>query len=507
MPLNAIDLPPHITVDFHAPKELLAQGTTAPELYDWHAKENPSYPLFMYHDGGKHEYITYAVANLAIDRAARYIASWVGHTPKGDAERPTVAVLANTDTITYFCTVIGVMRAGYTVFLVSTRNGPAGVADMLQKTNASQMLISPDVAVRQVAHDTIGLLPAGQLTLQTMPTFEDLFPKDSKSVDKAFEGGVELPETYDPNAYALILHSSETVYGGFKDPPGTRNQSAGPIDGSHRSAVALVMSYEVDTSRSVMGCHGTLLSHGLGAFLYVGSVSRRDSQERIPTLTSWPCAGPFSRKPVNGYVVAAFKPQTPPRMPIPSAVWEGLATTKCDYAWAAWSITYASYEQEWARDPDKVHAMRQMRGVFFGGAPLASEIGDALASQGVNLYTVYGLTEVGMVNLPVRPNMGLDWSYFCTNPGKQVRFVSHGDNKFEVVILSDSNLPLPIINMKYEGQDAYATGDLVVPHDTVPGLWTIFGRTDEQIILSNGEKVSSSTLHLAPAENVAYRAS
>ena len=60
--------------------------------------------------------------------------------------------------------------------------------------------------------------------------------------------------------------------------------------------------------------------------------------------------------------------------------------------------------------------------------------------------------------------------------------------------------------MKYEGQDAYATGDLVVPHDTVPGLWTIFGRTDEQIILSNGEKVSLSTRRLARVENVAYRA-
>ena len=37
--------------------------------------------------------------------------------------------------------------------------------------------------------------------------------------------------------------------------------------------------------------------------------------------------------------------------------------------------------------------------------------------------------------------MGLDWSYFCTNPGKQVRFVPHGDNKFEVVILVGPSTP------------------------------------------------------------------
>ncbi|KAI0332192.1 acetyl-CoA synthetase-like protein [Cubamyces sp. BRFM 1775] len=451
MPLGAADVPSHITTDFRSPKELVAQGITAPELYDWHAKENPNYPLFTYHDGDKHEYITYAMANLAIDRAARYVTSCVSQTPKRDEERPTVAIFANADTITYFCTVIGVMRAGYTVFLISTRNGPAGVADMLQRTDASQMLISPDTAVRNVAHDTLGHLPAGQLTLQAMPTFEDLFPKDAESVNKAFESEVKLPETYDPNAYALILHSS----GSTGHPK--------PIRWTHRWLTSFgrgALSLEVDTSRSVMGCHGTLMSHGLGAFLYVSTV-------------------------INGYVVAAFKPQTPPRIPIPSAVWEGIAATKCDYIWAV-----PSFIEEWARDPVKVQFMRRTRGVFFGGAPLPSEVGDALASQGVSLFTIYGLTEVGMVNLPVRPNLGLDWSYFCANPVKQVRFVPHGDNKFEVVILSDPNLPLPVTNMQYEGQDAYATGDLVVPHDTIPGLWTIYGRTDEQIILSNGEKTN-----------------
>ncbi|KAH9903318.1 acetyl-CoA synthetase-like protein [Cubamyces lactineus] len=451
MPFEATDLPPHVTADFRAPKELLAKGTTAPELYDWHAKGNPNYPLFTYDDGGKHEYITYAIANLAIDRAARYVSSFAGHPPKDDADRPTVAVFANADTITYFCTVIGAMRAGCTVFLISTRNGPAGVADMLQKTNVSQMLVSPDVAVRQVAHDTVGLLPAGQLSLQAMPTFGDLFPKDTKSANKAFEREVKFPETYDIDSYALIIHSS----GSTGHPK--------PIRWTHRwltSFGRVALSVEVDTSRSVMGCHGTLMSHGLGAFLYVGS-------------------------PVNGYVVAAFKPQTPPRIPIPSAVWEGIAATKCDYIWAV-----PSFIEEWARDPEKVDGMRRTRGVCFGGAPLASEVGDALASQGVNLFSIYGLTEVGLVNLPVRPNPGLNWEYFSAHPAREVRFVPHDDNKYEVVVLSDPNLSLPVINMKYEGRDAYATGDLAVPHETLPGFWAVYGRTDEQIVLSNGEKTN-----------------
>ena len=40
--------------------------------------------------------------------------------------------------------------------------------------------------------------------------------------------------------------------------------------------------------------------------------------------------------------------------------------------------------------------------------------------------------------------------------------------------------------------DAYATNDLVAPHPTRPGLWKLLGRRDDQIVLSNGEKVSST---------------
>ena len=54
---------------------------------------------------------------------------------------------------------------------------------------------------------------------------------------------------------------------------------------------------------------------------------------------------------------------------------------------------------------------------------------------------------------------------------------------------SPPDIPLPKTNTKVGDQDAYATSDLVVAHPTKPGLWKIIGRADEQIILSNGEKV------------------
>ena len=57
-------------------------------------------------------------------------------------------------------------------------------------------------------------------------------------------------------------------------------------------------------------------------------------------------------------------------------------------------------------------------------------------------------------------------------------------------VQSRPDYPLPATNTKIDGQDGYATSDLVQPHPTKPNLWRIYGRADEQIILSNGEKVS-----------------
>ena len=46
-----------------------------------------------------------------------------------------------------------------------------------------------------------------------------------------------------------------------------------------------------------------------------------------------------------------------------------------------------------------------------------------------------------------------------------------------------------VFNTKVNGVDAYATSDLLAPHPTKEGLWTVFGRVDDQIMHSTGEKV------------------
>ena len=59
---------------FHSPRELVCSGKlTVPELFEWHARENPDYPLYRFHDGKKVNDITYAQAITGIRLAARYV--------------------------------------------------------------------------------------------------------------------------------------------------------------------------------------------------------------------------------------------------------------------------------------------------------------------------------------------------------------------------------------------------------------------------------------------------
>lgn len=41
--------------------------------------------------------------------------------------------------------------------------------------------------------------------------------------------------------------------------------------------------------------------------------------------------------------------------------------------------------------------------------------------------------------------------------------------------------------------DAYATSDLLAPHPSKPGYWKVYGRVDDQIMHSTGEKASPIT--------------
>ena len=222
---------PTITGEFNAPGEevLSNPNLVISDLFAWNARHNPSYPLFRWNDGGELRHITYSTANEAMVRSARYALVSMGpSTDPTSPPRRVVAVLANTgeiygssslrsaphvvlelDTITYFTTVIGTLKAGFTLFLISPRNAPVAVADMLQRTGATHILVSLDASMQGLAKEAIAILKESgtHVAQHAMPVFEDLYP-GKPDPSSPFEANVEMCTSYDVAGPAVIMHSS-----------------------------------------------------------------------------------------------------------------------------------------------------------------------------------------------------------------------------------------------------------------------------------------------------------
>ncbi|EEB98510.1 hypothetical protein MPER_01965 [Moniliophthora perniciosa FA553] len=154
-----------------------------------------------------------------------------------------------------------------------------------------------------------------------------------------------------------------------------------------------------------------------------------------------------------------------------------------------------SFIEEWSHQPELRKWLATRSGVLFGGGTLDKESGDSMISEGIQLFTGYGLTEAGVVN-PLLPkqSLGYDWDHFTFAKNVKPELIPQGDGTFELVLLATPFNNPSVINTKIRGEDAYATSDLIVPHPTKEGLWKVYGRCDDQIMHSSGEKTNPGPL-------------
>lgn len=119
-----------------------------------------------------------------------------------------------------------------------------------------------------------------------------------------------------------------------------------------------------------------------------------------------------------GVTITAFKPQLPARAPAPEGVLKGAMQTNSDLLFSVPAMIEVSSlgarihcyadtpAQEWCKIPEQVDWIVQRQGVvgtprlagdlnltfrqLYGGGPLAKEVGDMLASRGLDIFTLYG---------------------------------------------------------------------------------------------------------------------
>ncbi|KZT28667.1 acetyl-CoA synthetase-like protein [Neolentinus lepideus HHB14362 ss-1] len=446
-------LPPTQAINSPTFKPPPLDGTlTLPEIYDWHYRNTPKHPLFLYPDGdGTVHEILWPSAVRAIHQVGYILRPKVGNPMTQDG-RPIVAVLAASDTITYFTVTMGIVRAGFAAFPISPRNSPAAVAHLLAKIKVSHVLVGAENALQELIKHALEMVPENsshmQMNMSSMPTFEELYIDDDDFKPLSFE----RPDMDDP---AIILHSS----GSTAFPK--------PVIWTHYRMLQLgLIPYfgERDLTGKRLSCHAMPMFHGMGIM-----------------QTAWTAA--------SGLVIAAFKPSTPATVPTPDSVFKGALDSRSDIIFCV-----PSFAEAWSKDPMKGHALREIDGILYGGGPLSKEAGDNLTSQGVSVLILYGCTEGGVMSSILPKTFDKDWEYFRISPHIKSYFVPDGHGHYEFVMIAHPyNLPC-VLNTKIDGVDGYTTNDLLSPHPTKTGYWRIHGRADDQIMHNTGEKTNPGPL-------------
>lgn len=156
------------------------------------------------------------------------------------------------------------------------------------------------------------------------------------------------------------------------------------------------------------------------------------------------------------------------------------------------------------RDSAMLDRVRKLKYVHYIGAPLNNATGDSI-SKHVKLLSALGSTEAGPYYVVCHGEP--EWSYhsFCPSIGLQLE--PRSDDLYEAVFHRKQNLERwQQIFAVYPHLDRFQTNDLMTRHPKNPDLWAYAGRSDDLVMLSNGNSLSASHMESVIMRNPHVRA-
>ncbi|OBZ74338.1 4-chlorobenzoate--CoA ligase [Grifola frondosa] len=381
-----------------------------------------------------------------IRRAATYIHSHYQCVEARYAEQkcsrpvtlgPTIAILASADTISYVTLMLGIMRLGLVPFPLSIRNTAAGIAHLIRTNHVLQVYVSEDAATQRLCSGAVEILEQDgwHLDVVVMMQFDQL--SDLRSGTAETEPDVTLGRL-DLNKVVVISHSS----GSTSVPK--------PIFIDNRTFLQYTMIPwfgEVDFCGTVVDTMG------------------------LANMT-WPVA--------SGMIIGVFKPSIPPVIPTPENYIEGIMATDTKVLFCV-----PSFVEAWFCDADLIPALKSLRAIVYGGAPLNKAVGDELIKMGVAVFPSYGTTEIGTFNMFIQVQ-------------SPARLLGDGlPDVCEPIVVHTEYFKPNVINARSrDGRGAFRTKDLLQHHPQDRSRWRMYGRADDQILLSTGEKTNPVPLEM-----------
>ena len=185
-------------------------------------------------------------------------------------------------------------------------------------------------------------------------------------------------------------------------------------------------------------------------------------------------------------------------LPIPSTIPTGRSTLELLEISEARSLMTVPSTLEDVYELPKNEGLEILRNLDFvacGGGPLKPSVAEALAAFGVKIVNSYGITEVGPISVLFAPSPGHDWHFFRLRPDINADIVP--------IPRSQTNeLERCRLVIKPAGWDiTFEPGDEFFRNPKNPNKeLRPAGRTDDLIILANGQKVSPGAMEIMLSE-------
>ncbi|KAI0202451.1 hypothetical protein F4808DRAFT_76239 [Astrocystis sublimbata] len=394
----------------------------------------------------------YDITVADIARCVDFMAAWIVDQFGVSKSCETLTYMGNNDfrgVVLFYASV----KCGYKLLLPSFRNASSTTLSLMRQTGCSKLLYATEMhplVKPLLSEETIQALevPAFKAMLNSTP---DRFPYE-KSFDEVCNDPV------------LVLHSS----GSTGEPK--------PITMTHASFAVL------DNERNYPEVPGRKRIDW--------SLYKLQGEGRIFTVFPFFHLGGFLGLAFNPILNNACPVLGPPHM-MPDA--SLINAIRKQYKLQALFLTPSIIEQL-LQEPGVMELFEGLDFLVSSGAPLNPAIGDRLSTV-VPLLSPFGATEIFLMpELAVEPE---DWEWHEFNPFFQheMQLYDPEEGTYELVVFAnEDNKDTTAVYHNLPGTKEYHTRDLFTRHPTKPQLFKYYGRSDDIIVLANGQKLNPMPL-------------
>ncbi|KAF7562315.1 hypothetical protein G7046_g1833 [Stylonectria norvegica] len=381
-----------------------------------------------------------------LESAISIMAGWVESQLGQPGQDCTVAYMGSND-IRYPITMLACMKVGYRVLLPSPRNSMAGQAFLFDSVQCHKVLYSPELRIQ------VDQVVASHPTIVTKIEIPEMSDLQNGTLLRHWQVNGKPKDLCEEDT-VIILHSSGTT--GLPKPI--------PFNIGALAVVDTIKEMEAPPGRcnthDALYTATTMISmlpffHIMGVATILRAIYHRGPLAFLPTGT-----------PITADLMAdAIHEVRPSAIACAPSILEAMSGT--------------GHGRE---------ALAKVGHVFYGGAPLAQESGNRISEVTV-LINAIGSTEI--LNVPSYiPQDPKDWEYFEWNPAFGVAMDDRQDGYFELIIKQKYSRKHQLLFHNFPHLSEWQTKDLFEKHPRKHGLWRYIGRSDDTLVLSNGEKVA-----------------